>query len=412
MRAARVSANRLPPRSSTKDTVAIVGAGPYGLAAAAHLKRAGLDVVVFGEPMETWLRHMPDGMLLRSHAQASHIADPDGALGLDAFLGARDLSFSGAIPLPTFVEYGLWFQREVAPDVDRRRVRGLTTCGDEFDLTLEDGARFGAARVVVAAGIVPFAWRPTEFAGLPPDYASHTSDHTDLARLADGPIVVVGGGQSALESAALLTEAGRSVELLIRGRSIRWLPASGPRTRIPLASYAYDRIGIGGLRSSWLFASPRLFSHLPESWRTASAEQAIGPAGADWLQARLELVPVTFGRFTKAVSARNGEVVLHLDDGSSRTAAHVLLATGYRIDVRRYTFLSPELLQRIPTRGGAPLLRAGYEAARLPKLHFLGAAAAETFGPVNRFVSGTWAAARSVTRAASGGRTRRGGFSW
>src|SRR5213079_230240 len=53
--------------------VAIVGAGPYGLSAAAHLRAAnGLDVRVFGEPMSFWERHMPKGMLLRSPLEGSH----------------------------------------------------------------------------------------------------------------------------------------------------------------------------------------------------------------------------------------------------------------------------------------------------------------------------------------------------
>jgi flavin-dependent dehydrogenase len=42
------------------------GAGPYGLSAAAHLIRAGVDVRVFGGPMESWAHHMSTGMLLRS----------------------------------------------------------------------------------------------------------------------------------------------------------------------------------------------------------------------------------------------------------------------------------------------------------------------------------------------------------
>ena len=38
----------------TDTNVAIVGAGPYGLAAAAHLRRAGVEVRVIGQPMSFW----------------------------------------------------------------------------------------------------------------------------------------------------------------------------------------------------------------------------------------------------------------------------------------------------------------------------------------------------------------------
>ena len=54
----------------------VIGAGPYGLAAAAALRSAGVDPHVFGEPMSFWMEHMPKGMLLRSPWGASHIGDP------------------------------------------------------------------------------------------------------------------------------------------------------------------------------------------------------------------------------------------------------------------------------------------------------------------------------------------------
>ncbi len=69
----------------TRCDVTIVGAGPYGLSAAAHLRAIkGLEVRVFGEPMCFWARNMPDGMLLRSNWTATQIADPHRALTLEA----------------------------------------------------------------------------------------------------------------------------------------------------------------------------------------------------------------------------------------------------------------------------------------------------------------------------------------
>jgi len=55
--------------------VVIIGAGPYGLAAAAHLRAAGIEHRIFGEPLSFWRRHMPAGMFLRSAWEASHIVD-------------------------------------------------------------------------------------------------------------------------------------------------------------------------------------------------------------------------------------------------------------------------------------------------------------------------------------------------
>jgi len=64
---------------STMHDVAVIGAGPYGLASAAHMRARGLDVYALGRPMELWERQMPTGMFLRSSWEASTISDPDGA---------------------------------------------------------------------------------------------------------------------------------------------------------------------------------------------------------------------------------------------------------------------------------------------------------------------------------------------
>ena len=107
----------------TACDVVILGAGPYGLAAGAHLRNIqGLDVRVFGEPMEFWKAHMPEGMLLRSPWAASHISDPATALTMDAFGNELGVRIPTPIPLDRFVEYGLWFQRQAVPEIDRRRI--------------------------------------------------------------------------------------------------------------------------------------------------------------------------------------------------------------------------------------------------------------------------------------------------
>ena len=94
----------------------------------------------------------------------------------------------------------------------------------------------------------------------------------------------------------------------------------------------------------------------------------------------------------------NGHVCLSLDDGSHREFDHVIAGTGYRVDVAGYDFLAPELVRRIYRVGGYPILTRGLESS-VPGLHFLGAPAAWSFGPIMRFVSGTWYAAESLLRS-------------
>jgi cation diffusion facilitator CzcD-associated flavoprotein CzcO len=73
-------------------SVAIIGAGPYGLSVAAHLKARGIPALVFGKPMEFW-QNMPAGLYLKSAWSASSLSDPAGAYSLDRYTGPARHSF-------------------------------------------------------------------------------------------------------------------------------------------------------------------------------------------------------------------------------------------------------------------------------------------------------------------------------
>ena len=95
--------------------VAVIGAGPYGLACTRFLKKAGVDVLTFGEKMRFWQERMPEQMILRSRRRSSHIADPDGSLSLDAFAAEHDHPRLDPVPLTEFESYGAWYgERAVA----------------------------------------------------------------------------------------------------------------------------------------------------------------------------------------------------------------------------------------------------------------------------------------------------------
>src|SRR5882762_10557201 len=120
--------------------VAIVGAGPYGLSAAAHLRAIkGLEVRVFAEPMGFWRRDMPVGMLLRSNWTATRIADPNRSLTLEAYQAASGNHLAAPVPLERFIQYGMWYQRHAVPDVDRRKIARVESAPRGFRLILEDG---------------------------------------------------------------------------------------------------------------------------------------------------------------------------------------------------------------------------------------------------------------------------------
>jgi FAD-dependent urate hydroxylase len=393
----------------TDTNVAIVGAGPYGLAAAMHLRRAGVDVQVIGQPMSFW-RNMPIGLLLRSNWTATCIAEPQGELSLDAYRAATGASFGRPVPLDRFVDYGMWVQQQVAPDVDQRLVREVEANQDGFRLTLDDGAAITARRVVVAAGIELFASRPAVADELPPELASHTGDHRDLSRFSGQRVLVVGGGQSALESAALLHENGASAEVAVRQDHVNWLHGGKYQRMLgKQAHWVYAPTDVGPMGLSRLVAVPDLFRRLPPGVQERLAYRAIRPAGAAWLRPRLTEIPVRLGRIVVSAAPRDGQLDVKFADGDAQTVDHLLFGTGYRVDITRYPFLTATLTARIRRAGGYPLLGPGMESS-VPGLHFVGAPAAWSFGPINRFVSGGWYTGSALARTIAG-QARRSGAS-
>jgi flavin-dependent dehydrogenase len=383
--------------NSPEHDVAIVGAGPYGLAAAAHLRAKSVDVAVFGEPMSFWERRMPRGMLLRSPWVASHIASPDSSLTLDAFRASTGNDFAAPVPLEHFVEYGRWFQKQAALDIDRRAVAQVERVGDRFALTLTDGEEVVAHRAVIATGIEPYAYVPPLFAALPPQLASHSSAHTDLSEFDGRRVAVVGGGQSALESAALLHEAGADVEVFVRAPSIHWLSRSARLHKLGwLSRLFYAPTDVGPVGVSRIVAAPNWFRRFPRRLQDPMAARCIRPAGAAWLRPRLVDVPISTGRSITGAARSNGHVDLRFDDGSRTDFDHVLCATGFKIDMSKSKIIAPETLRSVALVSGYPRLDRAFETT-VPGLHVLGAPSAWSFGPLSRFVAGTDFAAKALT---------------
>jgi hypothetical protein len=413
------------PRVSPSSPVAVIGAGPHGLSAVAHLRDAGVPVVAFGDAMAFWRDTMPCAMLLRSPLRASSISSPREELSLARWAAAKGCELRNPLPVEDFIEYGMWFTRHAARDLDRRSVTRVQVGADGFELTLSDGERVSAGRVVVAAGIAPFAYTPPVFDGVGSALVSHASNAPDLATFARKSVAVVGLGQSALEGAAIAHEAGAKVEVIGRRPGIVWLgdwsdvhqqggqhapavpsvekpPKETWRARTGL-HWRRAPTGVGGRFSSWLGAAPDVMRVCPHGVRGSVTSRCLLPAGAQWLPDRLREVQISLSRAVVSARQHGGRVRLSLDDGSERDVDHVLLGTGYRIDVGRYPFLGSELTGRLRTRDGSPLLSRGLESS-VAGLHFVGAPAVESFGPVMRFVVGTAYTGPAVTQGILGRR--------
>ena len=387
--------------------VAIVGAGPYGMSVRAHLRSAGVESSIFGDPMSFW-KGMPEGMLLRSNWPATCIVGHTSPFSLDAYQASTGDRLERPFPIERFVAYGEWVQQAVAPDVDRRTISHIAASNGGFVMTLEDGDQLTASRVVVAAGIGGFEARPRRFRELGEHRATHTGDHRDLDGFRGKRVTIVGGGQSALESAALLAERGATPDVLVREDHVHWL--HGGKYHRALGRFApivYAPTDVGPMGLSRVVAIPDLFRRLPRPVQDPLAARSIRPAGAAWLRERLRSVPIRLSSEVVHAKEAGDAVQLTLRDGDVRTVDHLLLGTGYRIDVRRYPFLDPELVERLALHHGYPILHQGFESS-VPGLHFVGAPAAWSFGPTMRFISGSWYAGRSVASRARESRRSRG----
>ena len=172
-------------------------------------------------------------MHLKSEGFASNLYDPEGKFTLEAYCAERDIPY-GDIGVPvaieTFIAYGLEFQRRWVPEVENVEIISLKESGGYFELTTSSGEILRARRVVIAAGIVRFAYLPPLLAGIPGALVSHSSQHSDLSGFKGRKVAVLGAGASALDIAALLLHSGAEVELVARRQNIPFHdPPNEPR---------------------------------------------------------------------------------------------------------------------------------------------------------------------------------------
>ncbi|MBN0046661.1 FAD-dependent oxidoreductase [Streptomyces actuosus] len=379
--------------------VAVIGAGPFGLSTAAHLSARGIPVRVFGEPMVSWRDHMPAGMLLKSTPAASDIDAPRPGHTLVDYCDAADIprlvTDEDIIPVRTFIDYGQWFQQSLVPGLERVRVISVDRAPGRpgFELKLDSGESFTARAVVVATGLSGLAHLPGELAAgaadgpSPTGPLSHSSQHHDLGRFSGRELLVVGAGQSALETAVLAAEAGARVRVVARGRVAFGAPPwEQPRLR-PESPF-------GRAWSLWALSYyPHPYRFLPAGLRHLLVRRVLGPLGAWWLRGRFEgKVEVSEVDRVVRMETAAGRTVLtvrtHAGGVQQLSADHVMAATGYRVDIAAMDFLGHELRTELAVSRGTPVLGAGY-ASSVPGLYFTGLPAAASYGPVMRFVCGT-----------------------
>jgi thioredoxin reductase len=338
--------------------VLVIGAGPYGLAAAKAARDKGLQTRVLGRHMSFWREHMPVDMLLRSGPDW-HL-DPAYELTLERFLALHGET-PDPLPIGLFVEYADWFAEQARIAVEDEQVVELRP---GFEAVLASGETIRARQVIAAPGIAQFTHRPQWAAA-----GDHTCDLVDLEELRGARVLIVGGRQSAYEWAALAVEHGAArVDVVHRH----------PQPR-------FERV-------SWRFVDPLIdatlatdgwWRRLPQSERDEIARQfwEVGRLTLEhWLEPRLERVHV------------HAEVA-EIDPGRFRPD-RVVLATGYKAALANVPYLSG---LPIETRDGFPVLDAHMQTS-VPGLYIPGFAATQDFGPFFGFVKGAPAAAELIAR--------------
>jgi thioredoxin reductase len=381
--------------------IAVIGAGPYGLSLAAKLHDSGQSMRIFGSPMRSWSHHMPQGMHLKSEGFASDIYDPAGSFSLQAFCAERGIPYADIglpVAIETFIAYGQEFQRRFVPNVEDTQVTSLTQAGGRFELATATGEIVQARQVVVAAGIVNFAYVPPSLTTLGP-LISHSSQHYDLRSFKGRSVAVLGAGASALDMAALLRQVGATVEVVARRKTIPFHnPPNEPRPLLQRVSAPRSGLGLGW-RSRMCTDLPLVFHVMPQSFRIHVVARHLGPAPGWFVRDAVAGLPTHLGVSIAAVDSRAGRASLLLrgpgHEDLELVVDHVIAATGYKASVSRLAFIDGSLQSKIRVADEAPVLNRHFESS-VPGLYFIGAAAANSFGPLLRFAYGAKYTARRV----------------
>jgi len=386
--------------------VAIIGAGPYGLSIAAHLRARKVAFRIFGTPMSSWRNHMAAGTLLKSFGFASNLYDPGSTFTLAHFCQENGLPYSAVVDpvsLETFIAYGMEFQRRFVPGLEETDITSLRRSPEGFTLTTQTGELVSASRIIVAVGITHFGYIPPIFADLPLELVTHSSHHTDVGKFSGRTVAVVGAGASSTDLAGLLQEAGAEAHMIVRRDAIHFHDPPAPDPRPISHRILWPRSGLGqGWPARLCTDLPLVFHALPAKLRFRAVQTINGPAPGWFAKSKVVgHVTMHVGANVQTATTNGNGVILHLGqrDGTVKElhVDHVIAATGYKVKLQRLDFLDPDLRGQIRKIDDTPVLNTDFESS-VPGLYLVGLAAASSFGPLCRFAYGAKFTSNRIAR--------------
>ena len=352
----------------------IIGAGPFGLAMSAHAKYLGIEHVIVGKTMEFWKEHMPEGMLLRSDSRW-HL-DPENEHTIDKFLELNGLTYNDVEPLSVqfYLSYVQWFIEKKQIEVFETYVQKLEEDTDGFKAYLDNGITIHAKFVVIAIGLQYFKFLPGSLLkDLPQGSYTHSCDFVDMKSMKNKRVLILGGRQSAFEWAALLHEAGAKAVYL---------------------SYRHDTPQF--TQSDWAWINP-MIDHIAEEplwFRELPLQEQENISKKLWAEGRLKLEPWLAKRIKKdtikllpstrllsCVRIESGELKIMFDKAPNITADHIILATGFKVNIHNVPFLREgNILAKLSVRNDFPEIDE-YFQTNITGLFITSMAAGQDFGP-------------------------------
>lgn len=349
--------------------LAIIGAGPYGLSLAAHAKESGIKHKVFGFPMDFWKTKNPPNMFIRTKLKHTNLIDPESSFTLKKYEQEKGLNLEYPINRLTFADYGVWFIEKVGIDIIQDLVIEINYANEFFNIKTENNDFFQAKRIIVGVGVSYSKYIPKKICNQSHKLVSHSSDHTDYKKFEKKHVLVLGGGQSAWESAALLHENNAEVVLAYR-RNKRLTPEKDlNKQQLEIADQFYSLSEPEKIKMKEKFEKPTVSEFLVHLVKGKVVEK-----------------PNSFVKDIQEIN-NSRQIKVVFNDDESNVFDHVIAATGYRYSVENITFLYP-LIDKLKVNSvGEPILSENFES-NLKNLYFVGPASSYSFGPTFRFISG------------------------